>query len=94
MNLDYDECQKGHHCKHNENNEICKKCEHITDCQAHWCYCDYCYCCDCRKILKYPCNAKCCNECVWFYEDKRLKGNCRLYQFYDIDKNIKNCNEG
>lgn len=43
---------------------------------------------------EYPCEVKCCNECVWFYEDKRLKGNCKLYQFYDIDKNIKNCDKG
>jgi hypothetical protein len=41
----------------------------------------------------YPCDVESCKECIWFYKDKQLKGNCKLYQFNNIDKNIKNCDK-
>lgn len=46
--MDYLECQNGEHCKLDYKDGQCHKCEHVHDCQQHWSYCDYCYCCDCK----------------------------------------------
>lgn len=45
------------------------------------------------SIKEYPCDVKCCEQCIWYDDDLLLKGHCVNYGFTNIDKHIKNCSK-